>query len=231
MNTGRFGALFSIGLLIALLVLGITSVVLPQPAYATCGTLAPCPPAGPGERQKKPTATATIVRAIPTTPVPTSVPSATATTDAAVVLPGAGGQTGGSTGELVPAVSNPQPAPGGMAFLFGLPGGLLGPIGLLLLLGIVIGVGSGRFRTGKGSPVTDGSDKMGAQPHMSDGSIGNPDFNPGTALGFNPQPDPPGKVGHDLNPGSAFEFNPQPDPPGSQAMPGSGAGGPSELGS
>lgn len=37
---------------------------------------------------------------------------------------------------------------------------------------------------------------------------------PGEAKGFNPQPEPPGKVKNRVKPGEAAGFNPQPEPPG-----------------
>jgi hypothetical protein len=135
----------------------------------------------------------------------------TATTDAGIPTTGGVGNPSGQ----VPAVQNPNPAP-----LSGLPGGFGGFLALLLLLGsVLIGLLLPAVRSWllpaikPGSPG-DGSDKMGAQPHMNDGSdqgiiivnsnnaapqphmdnsIGNPDFNVGTPSESVPgPPDMPG---------------------------------------
>jgi len=226
--------------LLGILFTAIISAVIPQTVYAAgCGTSTepPCPPSG---KKKKPTAIPPVPTSVPTS-IPTLIPNPTATAAAIIPLTGGGG-AGDPNGQL-PAVQNPNTGSGHMSFPFGFPGGWAGLIGLLLLLGglligllvpavrswLVPAVKPGSFSDGSdkmgaqphmndgsdqgivivnsnnaapaspfndgsaqgivivnsnnaapASPMNDGSDKMGAQPHMNDGSIGNPDLNPGT---------------------------------------------------
>lgn len=79
------------------------------------------------------------------------------------------------------------------------------------------------LENGKKTPAPDGIYKIdGSVLQVRAGAL----VPPGAAQGFNPQPDPPGKVGsvkpgemqalnpQPLPPGAAQGFNPQPDPPG-----------------
>ncbi|HUI89308.1 MAG TPA: hypothetical protein VLX61_11365 [Anaerolineales bacterium] len=198
--------------LLGILFTAIISAVIPQTVYAACGhgTEPPCPPSG---KKKQPTA----IPSVPTA-IPTLTPNPTATSAATIPLTGGGG-AGDPNGQL-PAVQNLNPGSGHMSFPFGFPGGLAGLMGLLLLLGglliglLVPAVRSWLVPAVKPGSSSDGSDKMGAQPHMNDGSDqGIVIVNSNSAA---PQPHTDASIGNpDLNIGTPSEVAPGPtDMPG-----------------
>jgi len=210
MKTNKIVFAFILGILFA----AIISAIHPQTVYADCGhgTLPPCPPSG-GGKKKKPTAIPPLPTSVPTS-LTTLIPNPTATSAATIPLTGGGG-AGDPNGQL-PAVQNPNTGSSHMSFPFGFPGGLAGLIGLLLLLGglliglLVPAVRSWLVPAVKPGSSLDGSDKMGAQPHMDDGSIGNPDlFDGSDRMGAQPHMD--GSIGNpDLNVGTPSEVAPGP---------------------
>jgi len=203
--------------LLGILFTAIISAIHPQTVYAACGqgTEPPCPPSG-GGKKKKPTAIPPVPTSVATS-IPTLIPNPTATSAATIPITGGGG-AGDPNGQL-PAVQNPNPSSGYMSFPFGFPGGLAGLIELLLLLGAVLAgllvpaVRSWLVPAVKPGSFSDGSDKMGAQPHMNDGSDqGIVIVNSDNAA---PQPHMDGSIGNpDLNVGTPSEI-----PPGPPDMP------------
>ena len=154
-------------LFIVVLLITITYLPVAQKVYAltngcsnASGAPIPCPDAGGSNKPGKKN------RPTPVTTIPTSVPKLLAlpTAPAAVILIPAGGAGPSNPNSELPAIQNP----GQGSSPFNLPGLLGSIIAVLLILGgLFFGVLLPAIQ--KRSPA-DGSDKMGAQPHMNDGA-------------------------------------------------------------
>ena len=151
--------LFIVFLLIAMM----PQVVRAQPLVCGIPGSPPCPPSGSDNGHNKP---GPKNHPTPDTTIPTSVPKLLAmptATVAAVLIPAGGAGLNNPNSEL-PAIQNP----GQGSSPFNLPGLLGSIIAVLLILGgLFFGVLLPAIQ--KRSPA-DGSDKMGAQPHMNDGA-------------------------------------------------------------
>lgn len=175
--------------LLGILFTAIISAVTPQIVFAAChdatGKPIPCPPP-----RKTPTSVPSTLTPMPTecrlpdgapcTPTPTACPLAPCTPTPINTTTSGGCALAACTPTPCllanGAVCTPTSTPASIPVTGG--GGGFGPLGwILTILIIVVCFGGGfLFFFRKAGGTADGSDKMGAQPHMDDGSVGNPDL-------------------------------------------------------